>query len=374
LVGAERIQALNTIHNNMNNQRYDQVTRAYKFFDEGVAAGRDPRELYIMARKELVNTADPVRANRWLESQGITEQPSEDAINKMAALATYGLHDAPTSRQEHLLEVEWSYRQRVAAAEARAKGPEDLRTKYPDANEIKNLGNMLSGYIQDFDDFQGGVDDAGNHVGERGKIVSTIANWSTLAQRNQILGDPGVTPVDYQRIGADIINFARQDLTEEGWFFGTANTGDTFHGHDFMNAADTAMGILEVERAAMAARGVNMSIYDIWKQKSPQIMARIKNTHVAMGQQGYTAGGTQSDSGAGSAAENVAQSPQDTQEKPATPAKSMSRRQEINKQIAGMSVSEKFQFTDKGKIKTPAYQRLLDERKALDDVGLYGGA
>jgi len=359
------------LHQGMDDRRYDQVTRAYQFFLDGVKAGHPPEELYKLAYKELLGGADPVKNARWLESRGLTAQPTPEAINTMAGLSSYGMLNPRTTREAYLLDREWALRKAVAQAKARATGT-DMRYDLPSNDEIKHIGNMLSGSITKFDEFEGGVDDAGNYTGERGKIVSTIANWSALGQMNNLVGDVNVTPIDYQRIGSDIVNYAKEDISEEGWFFGTNNTGDSFNGSAFMNTADTAMGILDTMRARKAAEtGVDTPVYQLWKEHGQQIMGLIKQSNQRLGEENLTASppaatGPRTGSDAGSAESAVDQDNEGSSTNPATATKQTAsqRRQEINK-IISSSGFKKFEYTDKGKVKTPAYQKLLDERKAL---------
>jgi hypothetical protein len=371
LVPAQKQNELDTIHRAMDDRTFDQVTRVYAQFQEGIKAGHDPAALYDQSRKALMASfVDKAKGEEFMKRYGIGPKFNEQAVNSLSSLSSYALHNAATTREEHLLDQEWKHRAEVARINARSSGssPEDLTTKAMSADERRALGNMYSAYIKDFEDFQGGIAEDGTRTGEQGAIVDTVSMWSANAQRDQILGDDGVTPYDYQRIAGDIINMGRTDYSDEGWFMGTANSGDDFKGFAFMNAADTAMAQLEILREEADRLGQPIDLYALWKVKAPAIMASMAAAHrqkAGKGQKVPTGSPSATDTPAVTANANTGDAQPDPNAKPVdTQAadKKISvkaaniRLAEIRNALARMPVKDK---------RGPKGQALIQERKRL---------
>lgn len=372
LIEPQRAAALRDIHNDMTEEQYEQVARSYKAIEEGRQQGREPEDMYNMGREEIVRSlaADEESArevNEWLLSQGITEDFNEKAYDALGMLSSYGLHTAGQNRVEHLSEIEWEAKIRIAQANSRASGD---KLNYPPAtqDQINSNGDQYSSYIDNWGSLQGSKnDETGVWSGAKGQVATVLTKWARTATTNQILKDPNVTPAHLEWIAGDIMNTAAQDMTDTGWMWGWEHGGDDFQAPEFINSATTAMSLLEAERAALQAAGGDMDIYELWKIHRPQIMARMKASHRTS--RAVKPETKQPGEGKTNASQAAAPDKETVKNmKPATKAAQVSK---INSTINGMNSTEKFYFDNSGKHKTPEYQKLLDLRKSLQSTSSY---
>ena len=258
------------MHKALTEDQYNNVTRAYGSMQEALSAGRPAEDVYAQTRAEIVRVSpDPEAASQWLDGQGITEEYSTDAINALSGLANYGLHDAKTTRAEHLLEVEYANRKAVELAKSKAL---DYTVKPLGEEDLRVSGAMISKGIKNFDQLEGGQDEKGNYTGAKGAAVASIAKWATAASQRNKAGDNRLTPSDYEMIAIDMFNMS-EGMTSDGDWMGIA--GDKFEAGDFWINANSAINILELRRQGEPGGGVNIPTYELWKKHHRSIMAGL---------------------------------------------------------------------------------------------------
>lgn len=259
------------MHKAMTEDQYNNVTRAYGSMQEALSAGRPPEDVYAQTRAEILRASpNPQAAEEWLNGQGISEEYSIDGINALSGLANYGLHDAKTTRAEHLLEVEYANKKQMELAKARTAT--DFTVKPLDQEDLRVSGALISKGIKDFDQLEGGIDDKGNYTGAKGAAVAAIAKWATAASQRNKAGDNRLTPSDYEMIAIDMFNMS-DGVTSDGGWMGIA--GDKFEAGDFWINANSAINILELRRAGEPGGGVNIPTYELWKKHHRSIVAAL---------------------------------------------------------------------------------------------------
>ena len=266
------------LHESMTAAQYDSVTRAYGAMGEALEAGAPADQVYAQTRSELIRSSDnPEGMTKWLQSQGITEEYSTDAINSLSGLANYGLHDAKTTRAEHLLEVEYGNKKALELAKGKAT---DFTVKPLSQEDLRVSGSLISKGVKNFDQLSGGVDDDGNWTGDKGAAVAAIAKWATAASQRNKAGDNRLTPSDYEMIAIDMFNMS-EGITSEGDWMGIK--GDKFEAGDFWINANSAINILELRRAAEPNGGVNIPTYELWKKHHRSIVAVLAKADRELG-------------------------------------------------------------------------------------------
>lgn len=368
LVDPKRRQALQQIHTQMSDQQFDDVTRAYKTVQEGMAAGRDPAELYDMARRAIISAgSDPQATQAWLNENGIGDNFDKNAFNALTALSTFGLHDAATTRQEHLLDVEWAARVQVARQNASGK-PTDTRIKRATTDEKMALGNTLSTYVPAFDGLQGTLDtEAKMWTGDKGAAVEAVSSVGKVATVKQILGDPNITDVEVEWIAADMMNFMANDITKDGILWGFRSGGDDFDSAKYIHSATTGLALLETMRTLPQSEG--QPIMAVWRKYQNAIMQQIKNAQV----EAQATGNIPSDQSQQKQPVSTPTVTSPQEDLSGTPTESLdsgaitAKINEVNKQIRALSESEKYTKRKgrSGKTKTEAFKNLLNKKSSL---------
>lgn len=276
----KRRQQLQQIHTAMTDQQYNDVSRAYLAFQDGIRAGAPANKIYDQTRAEIIRASrDKVAANEWLTAQGIGQEYSPEGVNALAGLAHYGVTDSATARSAYLTEREWQFKLEQERIKAAAAGkPTDRSFKPPTPDQIKATGDILAKDVKYFDDLEGGMDDKGNYTGSKGALVTTVAKWANRANADLIVGDTKAFPTDYEMVASDILNFSRQQVSSGGGLWGWISGGKDFNPGAFYVTATEAMNMLEVERRVLAASGKDIPVASLWKLKGPQIMQQMRDS------------------------------------------------------------------------------------------------
>jgi hypothetical protein len=284
---AHRLE-LQKLHTAMTDQQYNDVSRAYLSFQDGIAAGKPAPAIYDQTRAEIVRSArNPEQADAWLNSKGITKDYTTNGVNALAGIAHYGMTDAPTTRAAYLLDREWQYKLEQERLKASAPGkPIDRSFKPPTPDQIKATGQVLAKDIKYFDDIEGGMDDDGNYVGSKGALVSSVTKWANRANADLIVGDTKAFATDYEMIASDILNYSREQVVQGGSLWGWGNGGKDFNPSAFYTTATEAMNMLEIDRRVSLAGGQDLPLSVLWKMRGPQIMQQLRAADIMSEQKG----------------------------------------------------------------------------------------
>jgi hypothetical protein len=274
----EHRQALQKIHTAMTEEQYNNVSRAYLAFQDGIAAGKPAQAIYGQTRAEIIRASgDPAATDAWLNKRGITKDYTTDGVNALAGMAHYGLTDAVTTRAAYLQDREWQYKLEQEKIKASAAGkPIDRSFSPPTPDEIKATGDVLAKDVKYFDDLDGGKDDKGNYVGSQGALVSSVTKWAARANADLIVGDTKAFPTDYEMIASDILNYSREQVATGGSLWGWGNGGQDFNPGAFYTTATEAMNMLEIDRRVALAGGKDMPLSVLWKARGPGIMQQLR--------------------------------------------------------------------------------------------------
>lgn len=266
--------ALDTAAQASFDQKMNNVTRAYHYFGEAIDGNpENAPAAYQQARQVIIESfPDPLEGEAWLESHGIGAEFSPDAINAFSGLSTAAIYDAVHSREMNLQNLKL-----LTAAAGKTTSTKDLRADPMTKENRANLGSFLNGYLRDgsFGGFQGALDE-GVYTGAKGTVVDTIALFAEGADAANISGDASVTRREYLRVSADVMNAGIDSFRKEGWFMGTANTGDEFDAEGFLNVAHAAMGTAIVKYETLKAFDPELDFYSYWQQVAPGILKDLE--------------------------------------------------------------------------------------------------
>lgn len=378
-IDARREANLEALHTSMTEAQFDQVSRIYGAMSHELQQeGADPKAIYESYRQQFVNSARvPAEASKFLLSQGVPEQYSEEAMESFQRIANYGMHNAATVRQEHLMLTEWAQKIRLGQIEAAAKKATDVTYDPASADYKIGLGKLYMNH-EWFQDMEGTLDADSGFTGDKGTFIELMTRMSRQVIPQMIGGDGDVNPAMVEMMGSEMMSMAHADYkTDNGTlWFGWRHGGDNFDSETMYNDMHTAMAVIN-NRRLMSPTESGRDFFTQWQTNKKAIVDELK---ARKRRAAATSGGGQGNTTGFGSGQNTSTNTQDavanpraTDERPpvwssaADNAKAMTPTQvKAELQMVNAKIRQFKTSIDSGdRTFWMEYQKLLDKRKNL---------
>lgn len=273
LIPANEAEHIQNQHVKMTKERYDNVARQYSAFQEAQRTGGDVATSYKRARQMLIDgDPNPARAEAYFNKLGMTAEATPQALQAMEQVATLGMHDAVTTRKEHLLHVEMGYRAAIAQSKAR-QGKDVSNALNKDYLEL--LGEHASSRVKGFDDLEGEFDaERGVWTKDKGAMIQATAKVAQNATALQILSDTNTTPQMVEEMGFDLVSAFNSEFIDRDISSTLGMSSDDFNSATFSDMMYDAYAQVEARRRS--SPDPDKTFFQVWQENKATIIDQYK--------------------------------------------------------------------------------------------------